>query len=460
MTKDTVSSSDGMLSLSFDDGWVSHYDNALPILDNAGIDGTFYINTVPIIEGWEGYLTPEQVQALSASGHEIGSHSRTHAQLPGLSESELNNEVAFSREEFELLGIGQPSTFAYPYGEFDEQVKDAVAGSGFSAARGVEAGYNEFGTDPYALRVQEVDAGTSLDTAKNWIDEAAARDSWLILMFHQLDYSGAAYGTTPDVLQGITDYINEGGIQTTTIADGVSILNSESELNKEVASQIIGTNEYSEKNWRAHYKEIEDIGDGRGYTAGIVGFTSGTGDMLDLVNYYTSIKPDNILARYIPALEALNGTDSHKGLDPTFKADWDTAAADPLFQQAQDHERDSVYFVPAVSQGKSDGLGALGQLIYYDAYVMHGESGFDSIRATAMEATAMENAETPAQGGDEATYLHAFLDANRDVMENDSTWGDNLDRIDTEQRVWVDQGNLDLDTPLSWTVNGHDWDIV
>lgn len=223
---------------------------------------------------------------------------------------------------------------------------------------------------------------------------------------------------------------------------------------KEIAMQIVGTNEYSDPDWRKQYKEIEDIHDGRGYTAGIIGFCSGTGDMLDLVKYYTSIEPDNILARYIPALEAVNGSDSHDGLDPTFVPDWETAAADLSFQQTQDHERDRVYFNPAVSQGKSDGLGALGQFIYYDAYVMHGESGFDDIRATAME-----NAQTPAQGGDEVTYLNAFLDARRDVMEKDETWEENLDRIDTEQRPWLDQGNLNLDPPLSWTVNGEPFDI-
>jgi chitosanase len=55
---------------------------------------------------------------------------------------------------------------------------------------------------------------------------------------------------------------------------------------KEIAMQIVGTNEYSSKNWRKQYKKIEDIHDGRGYTAGIIGFCSGTGDMLELVNYW------------------------------------------------------------------------------------------------------------------------------------------------------------------------------
>lgn len=227
---------------------------------------------------------------------------------------------------------------------------------------------------------------------------------------------------------------------------------------KEIAMQIVSSNENSSLNWRDQYKYIEDIHDGRGYTGGIVGFCSGTGDMLDLVKYFKSLEPGNILAQYIPALERVNGTDSHDGLDPNFVPDWQAAAADPLFQRAQDDERDRVYFNPAVSQGKSDGVGALGQFIYYDAFVMHG-SGDDPDSFGSIRATAMEHADTPAQGGDEVTYLNAFLDARREVMGNEPDHVGNIDRIDTEQRVWVQQPNLNLDTPLSWTVNDQPFHI-
>lgn len=46
--------------------------------------------------------------------------------------------------------------------------------------------------------------------------------------------------------------------------------------------KLVSSAENSSLDWKAQYKYIEDIGDGRGYTAGIIGFSSGTGDMLDL----------------------------------------------------------------------------------------------------------------------------------------------------------------------------------
>ena len=184
---------------------------------------------------------------------------------------------------------------------------------------------------------------------------------------------------------------------------------------KDIAMQLVSSAENSSLDWRAQYSYIEDIDDGRGYTAGIIGFCSGTGDMLDLVELYTSRVPNNVLAKYLPALRNVNGSDSHAGLDPGYTADWARAAQDPAFKKAQDDERDRVYFNPAVQRAKADGLRALGQFAYYDAIVMHGDGG-DSESFSSIRANAMRNARTPAQGGNEVTYLHAFLDARRQAM--------------------------------------------
>ncbi len=226
---------------------------------------------------------------------------------------------------------------------------------------------------------------------------------------------------------------------------------------KDIAMQVVSSAENSSLDWKAQYKYIEDIGDGRGYTAGIIGFCSGTGDMLELVQAYTDQEPGNVLAKYLPALEAVNGSDSHDGLDPGFPGDWRTAAGDEVFKQAQNDERDNVYFDPAVSQAKQDGLRALGQFIYYDAIVMHGP-GSDRDSFGGIRATAMQQAQPPSQGGDEVTYLNAFLDARKAAMLREEAHSD-TSRVDTEQRVFLDNGNLDFDTPLSWKVYGDPYEI-
>ncbi|MBC9715191.1 chitosanase [Streptomyces sp. TRM66268-LWL] len=225
-------------------------------------------------------------------------------------------------------------------------------------------------------------------------------------------------------------------------------------VKKEIAMQLVSSAENSSLEWKEQYDYIEDIGDGRGYTAGIVGFCSGTHDMLELVEYYTSQVPNNPLAKYLPALREVDGSDSHEGLDPGYTTAWQQAAQTIEFQRAQEHERDRVYFNPSVTRAKSDQLQELGQFIYYDAIVMHGQSGFDSIRAEARS-----NADTPAEGGDETTYLHAFLDARVAEMKKEAAHED-TSRVDTAQRVFLDNGNLRLNTPLVWHVYGDRFEIA
>ena len=226
---------------------------------------------------------------------------------------------------------------------------------------------------------------------------------------------------------------------------------------KEIAMELVSSAENSSLDWRAQYAYIEDIKDGRGYTAGIIGFCSGTGDMLELVQNYTDSKAGNVLAKYLPALRKVNGSASHSGLDPNFTRDWKTAAKDSAFQKAQDNERDTIYFNPAVNQAKADGLRALGQFIYYDAIVMHGP-GEDSVSFGGIRKTAMKKAKTPAQGGNETTYLNAFLDARKAAMLTEAAH-DDTSRVDTEQRKFLKEGNLDLNTPLSWKTYGDPYTI-
>ncbi|WP_247613046.1 chitosanase [Streptomyces galbus] len=226
---------------------------------------------------------------------------------------------------------------------------------------------------------------------------------------------------------------------------------------KEIAMKLVSSAENSSLDWKAQYQYIEDIGDGRGYTAGIIGFCSGTGDMLDLVQLYTDRKPGNVLAGYLPALRRVNGTDSHSGLDPNFPRDWRRAAQDTAFQQAQNDERDRVYFNPAVRQGKTDGLRALGQFAYYDAIVMHGD-GDDPTSFRNIRKRALRSAKPPAQGGNETTYLSAFLDARVWAMKQEEAHSD-TSRVDTAQRVFLRNGNLDLNPPLDWKVYGDSYHI-
>ncbi|MGV9285859.1 chitosanase [Streptomyces sp. NPDC003719] len=226
---------------------------------------------------------------------------------------------------------------------------------------------------------------------------------------------------------------------------------------KELAQQLVSSAENSTTDWRSAYGTIEDLGQGDGYTAGIIGFCTGTHDLLALVEHYTEEHPDNGLAKYLPALREVDGTDSHEGLDPGFTAAWEAEAQLPAFRTAQEQERDRVYFQPSVRLAKLDGLGTLGQFVYFDAMVFHGPDsdadGFYSLRERAME-----KARTPGEGGSEKAYLDAFLDVRRDAMLAKRPDID-TSRVDTAQRRFLKAGNLALDTPLVWEMYGDTYKL-
>ncbi|MEU4424158.1 chitosanase [Actinoplanes sp. NPDC024001] len=222
---------------------------------------------------------------------------------------------------------------------------------------------------------------------------------------------------------------------------------------RETAFKLVSSAENATLDWRGQYGYIEDLGDGRGYTGGIVGFCSGTSDMLAVVTEYTKRKPGNGLAGYLLALRAVDGTDSHRGLDPGFPGAWKAAAADEVFRKVQDDLRDRMYFQPAYRLAEADGLRALGQFAYYDAAVMHGVTGLRQIRARAVAERR-----TPVQGGDEISYLSAFLDARRAEMRTEAAHSDTT-RVDTAQRAFLRAGNLDLATPLTWKVYGDRYTV-
>lgn len=231
---------------------------------------------------------------------------------------------------------------------------------------------------------------------------------------------------------------------------------------KTIARQLISAAENSSLDWRQQFAFIKynvegNAHENRGYTAGIIGFTSRTHDMLALVEKYQQLAPGNGLARFIPALKKVDGTSSTEGLGPSFEAAWVQAAQDPKFQEAQELECDRIYFQPAVSQAMKDGLRELGQFAYFDTIVMHGP-GDDSVSFESIRAAAIKRAKPPSQGGDEAVYLNAFLDARKVAMRAEMGH-QNTSRVDTMQRKFLNAGNFSLQLPLVFRVYDDPFEI-
>ena len=138
-----------LLHVTFDDAFRS-IENAVPILERLELPATVFVCTDLASSGRELQVTElqrvEQVDelatldwsALRTIAHDgligVGSHTRSHAHLTSLVADDLQRELADSKAAIESE-LGRPCPFfAYPYGEHDARVREAVRGAGYSAA--------------------------------------------------------------------------------------------------------------------------------------------------------------------------------------------------------------------------------------------------------------------------------------------------------------------------------------
>lgn len=208
-----------IVSITDDDSYLSYYNNGLPILKKYGLTATDYIITGSLNND-PAYMTSGMVKNLYAAGHEIGSHSVTHPDLTTLSATKMDAELKNSQTFLQNL-LGVPITdFAAPYGAYNQQVV-TDAQKYYQSYRSVEAGYNSKNNfDAYHLMVQNVVSTTTTAEIQAWLDEAKATNTWLILVYHQVDPSSAAgeYNTYPSDFDTQMSAIKASNITVETIA--------------------------------------------------------------------------------------------------------------------------------------------------------------------------------------------------------------------------------------------------
>jgi peptidoglycan/xylan/chitin deacetylase (PgdA/CDA1 family) len=142
----------GLVGITFDDGYLSVLEAALPELQRRGFGATAYIisdrlgGTNEWDEGpsWP-LMTVGQVRELAGAGIEIGSHAATHLRLAGASPQQLTAEVGDSKASLAALLGTEIRGFAYPYGSMDAAARRAVLDAGYEYACAVEASTAEIG---------------------------------------------------------------------------------------------------------------------------------------------------------------------------------------------------------------------------------------------------------------------------------------------------------------------------
>lgn len=129
----------------------------------------------PFQPDWDGFMNVEEMKDLVARGHEIGSHSHSHALLPQCTEEELLAEIAGSKLKLESVLDSPVTTFCYPNGSIDPRSVGHVRKAGYRAAVTTQWGSNSRQQDFHQLQRFDMNAKHAQDRRGHFSE---ARLAW------------------------------------------------------------------------------------------------------------------------------------------------------------------------------------------------------------------------------------------------------------------------------------------
>lgn len=161
--------------LTFDDGFRSVHDEAMPVLERLRWPCTVFIVS-DLIGGEDVWvrasnpadttyplLDAEEIRDLQRRGCSFHSHTRSHVSLPAVDDIRLADELRGSRERLAELTGQEVRYLAYPFGHVDARVEAAARTVGYTAAFVTQPGFNR--RDINRFRIRRLDVfGT--DTAR------------------------------------------------------------------------------------------------------------------------------------------------------------------------------------------------------------------------------------------------------------------------------------------------------
>jgi len=152
--------------ITIDDGYSDAEALALPALQRAGFPATLFVVTgfvgnhnqwteEPPLKGreladWNG------IRKMAREGMQVAAHTQSHPHLPAVNLYVAEQEIAGSRRDLKGELRAFVDAFAYPFGEYTDDVRGLVRELGFRVALGVREGPNSAATPHDALRRIEV----------------------------------------------------------------------------------------------------------------------------------------------------------------------------------------------------------------------------------------------------------------------------------------------------------------
>lgn len=142
--------SDRWVVLTIDDSFKSFYENGLPLFKEYNYPFTLFVYVQGTVGKYGDFMSWDEIKE-SAKYGEIGFHSYGHPHLVSLSDEAIKADTQKGLTILqEKLGF-KPKYYAYPYGEYDERVRQNLASFGFDLIINQNAGAVDSESDPLDL---------------------------------------------------------------------------------------------------------------------------------------------------------------------------------------------------------------------------------------------------------------------------------------------------------------------
>lgn len=135
--------------ITFDDGYIDNYTNAMPIINEFDFDTTIFM--VSDFVGNPNFLTESQLKELEKNKINIESHTANHLELAKLPKEKQREELQQSKDSLNNLLDEKIEYVAYPYGSYNDDTKNITREIGYKMGFSTDSGWASGDDDLFSI---------------------------------------------------------------------------------------------------------------------------------------------------------------------------------------------------------------------------------------------------------------------------------------------------------------------
>ena len=213
-----------VVCFTFDDAPASVIENALPLMEARGWKATVYVSTGLIgQETHHGRMMKEsEIGEVAARGHEIGAHGHTHTDPSVRPVAEVEREARINRATFARLGVPEPVSYAWPYGQTRADLKRAMS-QHYTSLRGISSATHRRRVDLNQVGSWKLFSST-VGACLRELDRVEKRPGLMTLFTHDVREDCSEWGCSPDDFARVVKRVEEMDADVVTVGEAVGAL--------------------------------------------------------------------------------------------------------------------------------------------------------------------------------------------------------------------------------------------